>query len=106
MEEADLQEQLEALDPATRTLLAEVDLGQQMNEFVRSDIGKHLIGCIQHEVWTAQESLSAVSPWRFFKVQELQNRVWRAKFMLAWISELLAGGKSAQSALNEQETGE
>lgn len=104
--DGDLQELLEQLDPATRTMLAEVDLGQQMAEFMRSDIGRHLVGCLTQEVAVSQDMLSATSPWRFLKVQELQNRVWRAKFLLAWMRELLTSGKSAQSALNEQETGD
>jgi hypothetical protein len=54
----------------------------------------------------AQDALSTTSPWRFLKVQELQNRIWRAKFILVWLGELLAGGKSAQSALNESDEGD
>ena len=101
--EGQLQELLDALDPSTRTLIAEVDLGSQANEFLRSDLGRHLVGCLKQEIVLAQDALSTTSPWRFLKVQELQNRIWRAKYMLVWLKELLAGGKSAQSALNENE---
>lgn len=104
--EGELQELLDALDPSTRTLLAEVDLGGQAAEFLRSDLGRHLIGCLKQEVALGQDALSSTSPWRFLKVQELQNRIWRAKFMLVWLRELLIGGKSAQSALNETESGD
>lgn len=104
--EQELQELLDGLDPSTRTLVAEVDLGAQAADFVRSDIGRHLIGCLKQEIVLAQDALSSTSPWRFLKVQELQNRVWRAKFMLVWLRELLIGGKSARSALNETESGE
>ena len=102
----ELQGMLDALDPSTRTLLAEVDLGGQAAEFLSSDIGRHLVGCLKQEIVQAQDALSSTSPWRFLKVQELQNRIWRAKFMLVWLRELLVGGKSAQSALNETESGE
>ena len=104
--EQELQQMLDGLDPSTRTLVAEVDLGGQAGEFLRSDIGRHLVGCLKQEIVLAQDALSSTSPWRFLKVQELQNRIWRSKFMLVWLRELLIGGKSAQSALNETESGE
>ncbi len=103
--ETDLQEMLDELDPSTRTLVAEVDLGGQALAFMQSDLGRHLVGCLKQEIVLAQDALATTSPWRFIKVQELQNRIWRAKFMLSWLRELLTGGKSAQSALNEQEQG-
>lgn len=104
--DSELQELLAELDPATQTLIAEVDLGGQAAEFLRSDIGRHLIGCLKQEIVLAQDALSSTSPWRFLKVQELQNRIWRAKFMLDWLRELISNGKTARSALNEAESGE
>ena len=101
--EEDLQEMLSALDPSTRTLVAEVDLGMQAKDFLGSDLGRHLVGCLQQEVSEAQGVLNKTSPWLFWRVQAAQNRIWRAKFMLVWLRELLIGGKSAQSALNEAE---
>ena len=106
MPEKDLQDMLDALDPSTRTLIAEVDLGIQGRDFLKSDLGRHLIGCLNQEIVLAQEALSTTSPWLFWRVQSLQNRIWRAKFMFVWLRELLIGGKSAQSALNEEESGE
>ena len=51
----DLQQLLGSLDPTTRTLVAEVDLGMQARDFMRSDLGRHLIGCLNQEVILAQE---------------------------------------------------
>ena len=99
----ELQELLESLDPATRTMVAEVDLGQQAKEFMASELGQHLIGCLHKELTVATDALASTSPWLFWRVQALQNRIWRAKFMLVWLRELLIGGKSAQAALNEVE---
>lgn len=97
----ELQELLESLDPTTRTLIAEADLGVQARDFLRSDLGRHLVGCLQQEIVLAQEALASVHPWRWRRIRDLQNRVWRSKFMLSWLAELLTGGKSAESALNE-----
>ena len=97
----DLQELLANLDPTTRTLIAEVDLGVQAREFMHSDLGRHLVGCLNQEAWDAQRELNKVAFWRIHKVKELQNRVWRAEFMLSWLRELILSGKSADGALTE-----
>ena len=102
----DLQTLLAALDPTTRTLVAEVDLGVQARDFVRSDLGRHLIGCLHQEVLLASEELEGVATWRRRRIQDLQNRVWRSKFMLAWLRDLILSGKSADGALQEVEHGD
>jgi len=102
----DLQAQLDALDPTTRTLIAEVDLGTQAGEFLRSDIGRHLVGCLHQEVVLASEELAKVWPWRRRRIQELQNRIWRSQFMLAWLRDLILSGRAADGALKEVEHGD
>lgn len=102
----DLQELLQSLDPTTRTLVAEVDLGDQAREFLRSDLGRHLVGCLHQEILIAQEQLNKTASWRRRRIQDLQNRVWRAQFMLAWLRELILSGKSADGALKEVDHGD
>ena len=102
----ELQDMLSELDPTTRTLVAEVDLGLQAREFLHSDIGRHLVGCAHQEIVEGQEFLGTVAPWRRRRIQELQNRIWRANFLLSWLRELLVSGKSAASALEEAHEGE
>lgn len=101
----EIQALLDALDPATRTLVAEVDLGEQTKAFCNSDLGKHFIGCAHQEIADAQNQLARTMPWRRRKIQELQNRIWRAEFLLSWLRELLVTGQSARSALQEAEHG-
>ena len=105
MEAADdnLQSILAALDPTTRTLVAEVDLGQQAKDFLHSELGRHLVGCLHQECILAQEELARVWPWRWRRIQVLQNRIWRAQFMLSWLRDLILSGKSADGALQEVE---
>ena len=83
--------------------MAEVDLGTQAREFMASDLGRHLVGCLQQECVECMEALAKVASWRRHRIQELQNRLWRAQFMLSWLRDLLAAGKSAESVLNEAE---
>lgn len=102
----DLQQLLAALDPTTRTLVAEVDLGDQAREFMASELGRHLVGCLQQEVAAAQEQLNKTAPWRRRRIQDLQNRVWRSQFMLAWLRDLILSGRAADGALKEVEHGD
>ena len=101
----DLQELLASLDPTTRTLVAEVDLGHQARDFMRSDIGRHLVGCLQQEIILAQQELNKTFFLRFRKIQHLQNQIWRSQFMLNWLRDLILSGKSADGALQESEHG-
>ncbi len=102
----DLVHLLETLDPQTRTLVAEVDLGDQARDFMRSELGRHLVGCLQMEVADAQAQLNNTASWRRRKIQDLQNRVWRSKFMLAWLRDLILSGSAADGALKEVESGD
>ena len=104
--DTDLQELLAALDPTTRTLVAEVDLGRQAKDFIHSDLGRHLVGCLNQECILAQEELAKVWPWRRNRIRVLQNRIWRSQFMLSWLRDLILSGKSADGALQEVEHGD
>lgn len=104
--EQELAAVLATLDPTTRTLIAEVDLGDQALEFLRTDLGKHLVGCLQMELDTAQAQLNATASWRRRRIQDLQNRVWRAQFTMTWLRDLILSGKAADGALKEQEHGD
>lgn len=95
---------LDSLDPSTRTLIAEIDLGVQAREFVNSDLGRYIIGCAQQEIADAQDKLERISPWRRRRIQEVQNQAWRARTLLAWIRSLLVSGKAAEDAIQEGET--
>ncbi len=101
----DVQELLLRLDPSTRTLVAEVDLGIQARDFMNSDLGRHLVGCLNQELSLAQEELNKVLFWRVFRIKELQNTIWRSQFMLSWLRDLILSGKSADGALQESEHG-
>lgn len=101
-----LTEQLARLDLPTRTLIAEVDLGMQAKDFINSDLGRHLVGCLHQEIILAQEELARVWPWRWRRIQVLQNRIWRSQFMLNWLRDLILSGKTADGALKELEHGD
>ena len=95
------QELLDSLDPTTRTLVAEADLGRQVPEFLRSELGRYLVGCALQEHAEALEQLERVAWWRRRRIQALQNQAWRARSFLGWLRSLIISGKSAENALAE-----
>ena len=100
---AELQAIIETLYPGTRTLVSEADLANETVEWLRSSPGRYIVGCAHQEIMEAQESLAGTSPWRFWRVQELQNRIWRAKSLLSWLRELILSGHQAVRTLEESE---
>jgi hypothetical protein len=83
-------------------LMAEAVLGRDAEEFLNTDIGRYIIGRCEQEIQEAQDQLSRVSPWRRRRIQQLQNEVWRAQSVKGWIAELIANGRAAEAALEEQ----
>lgn len=98
-----LQELLAQLDPTTRTLVAEADLGEQTREFCASELGRFMIGAAHQEITAAQQALAKVAPWRRRKIQEIQNKIWRSEFFLSLLRELLVSGNAAKGAIEESE---
>lgn len=99
----ELRVQLNELDPTMRTLVAEADLGRQAREFMSSDLGRHLVGCLHQEIVIAQERLEGVAFWRWRRIIQLQTSIWRAKFMLSWLRDLLIAGKAAEISITSME---
>lgn len=101
--DSELQHLLESLDPTSRTLVAEVDLGNQAREFLASDLGRYLVGCAHQEIAEAHEALARTSPWRRRRIQELQNKIWRAEQFCFWLRDAVVSGHRAGQALDSGE---
>ena len=84
-------------------LLAEAVLGRDAEDFLRSELGRYIVGRCKLEVQEAQEALSTVSPWRRNRIRQLQAQVWRAQSVQGWLIELIQQGRQAEAALTEME---
>jgi hypothetical protein len=84
-------------------LLAEAMLGQDAQEFVVSEVGRYLLGRAEQEAYEASDKLKRVSPWRRRRITELQNEIWRAESVKAWIVEIIQAGQAAEHALEQKE---
>lgn len=82
-------------------LVAEAVLGRDAEDFIQSDIGRYIIGCAEQESHEAMDQLKRVYPWRRRKIQELQNKIYRAESIQSWLAELVIKGKQAVQQLEE-----
>jgi hypothetical protein len=97
------QELIATLDPEAFTLFAEADIGREAKEFISSAIGRYLLGCAQQEYKEAVFKLKRTAFWRFRRIQQLQNDIWRAETFMLWIRDLIVRGRAAEIGLAERE---
>lgn len=83
------------------TLLAEAVLGRDAEEFVKSELGRYILGRARRERQEAQEKLNKVASWRRRRIQELQNEIWRAEAFEGWLFEIIMDGRNAEKVLDE-----
>lgn len=83
-------------------LVAEAILGKDAEEFLNTELGRYLVGRAEQEAADAMHQLKSVYSWRRKKIQELQNKVWRAESVQQWIADLIISGRQAMETLDEQ----
>lgn len=84
-------------------LMAEAVMGRDAEDFCKSELGQFILRRCDNEIADAQHKLARVSSWRRRRIQELQNEIWRAESMKAWLVELISNGRQAEAALEEIE---
>lgn len=84
-------------------LYAQAVLGQDAQEFIRSELGRAMLGIAEQEAQEATEALKTVSSWRRRKIQDLQAKIWRADSFKLWLLQLAHAGESAEQALAAQD---
>ena len=102
-EAQDIEDQINALGPTERTMFSEAAMGRDAQEFLKTDIGRYLIGCAKQEADDAMHDLKTVHPWRRRRITELQNKIWRAESFRGWLADLILQGKAAEHTLDERE---
>ena len=102
------QSELEAIDEILGgddlTLLAEVHLGEDAAQFIKSDLGRYVIGRANQEIKIASEELKKVYWWRKNRIKYLQNKVARAENTKMWLVECLNAGQIALQTLESRQT--
>lgn len=82
--------------PDERLLIAEIDLGLATEQFVKSDVGRYLIGRARGEAEEAIERLKKVDANDPKSIREIQNEIWRAESFQQWLEDTILGGRNAE----------
>lgn len=84
-------------------LIAEVKLGNDAEEFYKSEIGQYVLARIDEEIKDGYYQLSRVSPWRRRRIQTLQSDIKRAESFQSWLADLIVQGRQALTQLQIEE---
>jgi hypothetical protein len=97
------QELIESLSPETRTLAMEAALARDVRDFAQSDVGRYMVGCAKQDIENTYTKLVACAPWRWRRIQQLQNEIRVAEMFLSYLRDLILRGKSAENIMHDSE---
>ncbi len=85
------------------TMLAEVHLGEDAAQFIKSDLGKYMVGRANQDIRLATDELKRCFWWRSRRIRLLQNRIAVAENAKMWLVECLNSGQIALQTLEARE---
>lgn len=85
-------------------LVKEVTFGIEVEAFLQSRIGRHLIGLAEGERDAALEEFKTADTSDAKAMAALQNRVWRAESFQTWLAEIVQAGWNAETLMKQQES--
>ena len=92
--------QLSNEDPLVRAAV----FGRQVEDFLSSDIGRHIAARASDEIDAALHQLKSISP-RFFwgrrKIARLQEQIAVAERVISWLADAVTEGRQATQALED-----
>ena len=84
-------------------LVNQAVLGEQLDQFWKSEIGNYLLAKVERECIIALDQLSSVDPTSPDKVREYQNSYWRAMSFKSWMEDGIVAGMKAKEILEERD---
>lgn len=86
-----------------RTLYAEAILGKDVEEWLKSDVGRYMVAGFEADEREAMDTLAKVHPWRWRKITQLQERIRMARTFRSLAAEMIITGKQALQQLESSE---
>ena len=91
------------MDPHQQDQLEELmhtaALGQQIESFLRSDVGKYLQGRANRVYNAAVEDFKRVDPSDTQRVRQIQADMWKAEAFIGWLSQGIQEGLTSLGIL-------
>lgn len=82
---------------------AEALIGDEADAFMRSELGRTLLGIAEQDAAEAMEHLKRISPSETDKIREYQNTIWLAERFKGWLVELFDRGEQAIKILQHED---
>ena len=98
-----LTEALIAQQPDGRLLLAEIDIGEDVAQFLTSQLGRYIIGRVNAEIAEANDKLKTTFPLRWRRIMQLQNEIWKREALKIYLVEAIRSGRSALLELSQRQ---
>ena len=76
-------------------LLAQGSLGADAEEFMKSELGRTLIGLAKVETRVAMDALKRADPEDAKEIRKFQNNIWLAERFEGWLVQLIMTGRQA-----------
>jgi hypothetical protein len=90
-------------DISAQELYAEAILGKDVEEWLKSDVGRYMLAGFEEEEREALESLSKIFPWRWRRIMQLQERVRLVRKFKSLAGEMIMTGRQALQTLDQSE---
>lgn len=90
-------------EPDGRLLVAEIDIGEDAAQFVKSDLGRYIVGRINIEIADLYGKLKSTFPFRWRRVQHLQNEIYKREATKMYLLEAIRSGRSALAELSQRQ---
>lgn len=91
------------VDEDDHVLLAEVHIGEDAAEFIKSDLGKYIVGRANQDIKQATNELKRCFWWRTNRIRFLQNQIKVAENTKAWLIECINSGQIALQTLESRQ---
>lgn len=86
-----------------KLLKARIELGEDVEAFVRSKLGEAIIAIAEGQANSAYNELARIAPWRKRRIMQLQTQIWRAESFQQWLAEIITEGRNSLELLEGEE---
>lgn len=86
-------------DPLMETAI----FGREAQVFLATAVGQYLVKRAAQEAEEATRDLCKVLPFRWRRITELQNRIYRAQSVQAWLAEAVMDGIAAERSITGED---
>lgn len=106
---ADPTQQLEFINETERQYFAEAVIGEEVRQFLQSEVGRLLHGSAKAEYDKCRDKMFELDPYTPQGKQEylkLKADAWAASQFMRWCAETIVQGNEAEVMLNNSRDGE